>query len=50
MTVNAPITVNITGNGTDAEAQIQRAMRQSTADLIRALRKAEKEDFRSAIV
>ena len=50
ITVNAPITVNVTGGGADVEAQVRRAMRQSAIELITQLKRAEREDYRMAIV
>ena len=48
--MNAPITVNVTGGGADVEAQVRRAMRQSATELITQLKRAEREDFRLAIM
>ena len=48
--VNAPITVTVHGGGDNIEAQVMRAMKNSTSRLIEQLKRAEREDFRRAIV
>lgn len=50
MTVNAPITVNITAPDGSMIESIKRAVKESSSELIRRLRAAEREDFRMAIV
>jgi len=42
------ITVN--GGGSDTEGAVRRAMRQSDTELIAALKRAERADFRMAII